>query len=107
MNIKIYYNFFLIAVSLLIATIFSINILPHEDAAILFRYSENLSNTGIISYNPNGVPTEGATDFLWMVIIAILHKFGVDSYFSAITLNLFSLIIISNIITNHYKLNIS
>jgi hypothetical protein len=107
MNIKIYYNIFLIGLSLLIATIFSVNILPHEDAAILFRYSENLSNTGIISYNPNGVPTEGATDFLWMVIIAILHKFGVDSYFSAITLNLFSLIIISNIITNHYKLNIS
>lgn len=105
MNSKIYYNLFLIILSLLIATIFSINILPHEDAAILFRYSENLSNTGIISYNPNDVPTEGATDFLWMLIIAILYKFGINSYFSAIILNLLSLIFISNIITNRYKLN--
>ena len=104
MNSKIYYNIFLIIIALVIATIISVNILPHEDAAILFRYSENLSTTGIISYNLFGPPTEGATDFLWMLIIALFHKFGIESYFSAIILNLISLIIISNIIVNNFKL---
>ena len=70
-----------------------------------FDILKTLSNTGVISYNLNEQPTEGATDFLWMVILAILNKLGLDTYFSAIVLNF--LVIISNIITNHYKLNIS
>ena len=45
------------------------NFLPAEDASILFRYSENLIDTGVISYNANGSPTEGATDFLWMIFL--------------------------------------
>ena len=39
--------------------------IPYEDASILFSYAENLANTGIISYFPNGSPAEGATDFLF------------------------------------------
>jgi len=36
---------------------------PDEDALILFRYAENLAEHGIVSYNPGGAPSEGATDF--------------------------------------------
>ena len=71
----------------------------------LFRYSENFSSTGVISYNLNEQPTEGATDFLWMVILAILNKLGLDTYFSAIVLNFLALITTSNIITERFKLN--
>ena len=102
---KIYYNFFLILLTFTTALILNTYVLPHEDAAILFRYSENFSSTGVISYNLNEQPTEGATDFLWMVILAILNKLGLDTYFSAIVLNFLALITTSNIITERFKLN--
>ena len=102
---KIYYNFFLILLTFTTALRLNTYVLPHEDAAILFRYSENFSSTGVISYNLNEQPTEGATDFLWMVILAILNKLGLDTYFSAIVLNFLALITTSNIITERFKLN--
>ena len=37
--------------SLILAFYLEANFLPSEDASILFRYSENLIDTGIISYN--------------------------------------------------------
>lgn len=60
---------------------------PHEDAYILFLYSENLSETGRISYFAGGAPAEGATDFLWMVLIAALHSIGIPSGLAAVVLN--------------------
>lgn len=63
------------------------NILPAEDAAILYNYSENLAATGIISYSPNGPIEEGATDFLWMITLSVLHIFGLDVFDSALILN--------------------
>jgi hypothetical protein len=44
---------------------------PAEDAVILHQYSRNLAKTGVISYIPGGAPAEGATDFLWMLYIAL------------------------------------
>ncbi|MBK8673558.1 MAG: hypothetical protein IPN93_11495 [Bacteroidetes bacterium] len=63
--------------------------IPYEDASILFSYAENLANTGIISYFPNGSPAEGATDFLFMIMISILFKLGIPTYFGTILLNFF------------------
>ena len=52
---------------------------PSEDALILYRYSEIFSLTNHISFNLNDIPTEGATDFLWMLIIGIFLKiFPID-----------------------------
>ena len=61
-HINIYLSLFSIIVSYIVSSYF----LPNEDAAILFRYSENLANSGIISYNLYAQPTEGATDFLFI-----------------------------------------
>lgn len=44
--------------------------IPDEDALILFIYSRNLAHTGAITYITYGPHAEGATDFLWMVLIA-------------------------------------
>ena len=57
-------NSILVVTVLIISLFFSNYFLPSEDAAILFRYSENLSSTGSISYNLNGIRSEGATDFM-------------------------------------------
>ena len=78
---------------------------PNEDASILFSYSKNLVETGIISYFPGGEPTEGATDFLWMLLLSLFYYFGFDIYFSALLINFFSLIVIFNYLKNKFNLS--
>ena len=60
---------------------------PAEDAVILYEYSKTLAETGIISYGRFGAPIEGATDFLWMIIIAIFSYAGLEEFYSASILN--------------------
>lgn len=78
---------------------------PAEDASILYSYSENFADTGVISYFPGGEPTEGATDFLWMILLSMCYFFGLNTYFSAIFINLCSLLIITKTIQKHFKLS--
>ncbi len=60
---------------------------PHEDAYILFRYVNNLVTGEGISFNRGGPPTEGATDFLWMLLLSGLVRLGVDVARAAVLLN--------------------
>ena len=91
-------------ISLLISFFFYKIFLPAEDATILYRYSENLAETGVISYNFNGSPTEGATDFLWMILLSVFYFIGFDTYFASILINLISLYFIIKLIENFYSL---
>ena len=61
--------------------------IPDEDAAILYSYSRNLADTGVISYFPGGERVEGATDFGWMLSIAFLQKVGLSNHASSGLLN--------------------
>ncbi len=85
------YNIYLSTLSAFIFSCIGLYILlnghPHEDAYILYIYSENLSETGVISYYQGGEPAEGATDFLWMSIIAALNFAGINTAVSALALN--------------------
>jgi hypothetical protein len=60
---------------------------PHEDAYILFKYSENWAAGNGITYNAGGDPVEGATDFLWMAAIALFNNIGFSSGFASGLLN--------------------
>jgi len=60
---------------------------PGEDAAILYSYSENLAATGAISFYPGGPPAEGATDFLWMVMLSGAARLGLDVHLAATLLS--------------------
>jgi hypothetical protein len=60
---------------------------PHEDAYILYVYSEQLADTGVINYFDGGPPAEGATDFLWMVMLATLYLLGIPTAVGALILN--------------------
>lgn len=68
-------------------------IYPAEDAAILYQFSENFANSGIISYNLNGERSEGATDFLWMIILSFLYYIGFDTFISANFISFISLLL--------------
>lgn len=69
-----------------------LNIYPAEDATILFQYSENLAQTGAITYNKNDVHAEGATDFLWMVLLGFMHFVGFNTYIASTILSMLALI---------------
>lgn len=60
---------------------------PHEDAYILFRYAEHTAEGHGIVYNPMGPPAEGATDFLWMLMLSLGVRLGVDVALAALVCN--------------------
>jgi hypothetical protein len=47
-----------------------------EDAAPLLRYAANLAAGHGIVWNIGEAPVDGATDFLCMVLVALIHKLG-------------------------------
>lgn len=61
---------------------------PHEDAYILFIYSESLADFGKISFYDAGPNAEGATDFLWMALIALQNYLGIPSFVASSLLNM-------------------
>lgn len=64
---------------------------PHEDAYILFTYVENLVGGHGIAYYPGGPPAEGATDFLWLLLLAMLRGLGLDTALAAGAVNAVSI----------------
>ncbi len=75
------------ALALFFYVLLPLQVAPGEDAVILYLYSENLARTGVISYSAGGAPIEGATDFLWMVVLAGLHRIGLPTYLAATVLS--------------------
>ncbi|MBO1924388.1 hypothetical protein [Thiomicrorhabdus sp. 6S3-12] len=71
----------------------------HEDAYILFIYVENFVNGNGITYFPGAPPIEGATDFLWMILISILVFLGIDSGTAVLILNSVGVFIVSLLIS--------
>jgi hypothetical protein len=67
---------------------------PAEDAVILYEYSKTLAETGVISYGNNGHPIEGATDFLWMLIISLFSFIGIDEFLASLILTSSALVYI-------------
>lgn len=59
----------------------------HEDAYILFSYVENILNSQGIAYYPGGPRAEGATDFLWMMLLVALGTLGLEVGTASVLLN--------------------
>jgi arabinofuranosyltransferase len=51
---------------------------PYEDAAMLMRYSKHLAEGRGIVWNIGEAPLDGATDFLFMVLLAGLKRAGLS-----------------------------
>ncbi|MGE5127114.1 MAG: hypothetical protein ACM3PV_12550 [Betaproteobacteria bacterium] len=50
---------------------------PEEDAAMLLRYAQHLAGGEGIVWNLGERPVDGATDFLFMLLVAALHRMRV------------------------------
>jgi hypothetical protein len=60
---------------------------PAEDAYILYRYAENLAAGHGIAFNAGGPRAEGATDFLWLLLLAAPVRLGADVALAALAWN--------------------
>ena len=71
----------------LFSIIFSFNSFPQEDALIIYRYVNNLAETGEIVFNIGGSHTEGATDFFWLIYLGFFKFIGFDPFLISIITN--------------------
>jgi arabinofuranosyltransferase len=62
------------ATALFVAGHLSLPLSPMEDASMLLRYSQNLARGHGIVWNVGEHPVEGATDFLYMVLIGVVSR---------------------------------
>ncbi|WP_232547331.1 hypothetical protein [Propioniciclava soli] len=62
---------------------------PYEDAAMLFRYADNLASGGGLAWNAGESPavTDGATDLGFVLVLAALVWLGVQVQVAALALN--------------------
>ena len=60
---------------------------PAEDATILFQYSDNWAATKQITYYAGGPRVEGATDFLWMAVLAAFRMLHVAPFWATAAIN--------------------
>jgi arabinofuranosyltransferase len=51
---------------------------PHEDAAILMRYADHFAHGHGVVWNIGEKPVDGATDFLFMVVLGLFVKAGLS-----------------------------
>ena len=79
---------------------------PQEDAKILFEYANNLATRGLITYSQFSYPIEGATDFLWMVLISIFSKFNFDEYIAALIITTLSITFFLRNFSSNYEKSI-
>ncbi len=65
---------------------------PYEDAAMLLRYSQNLADGHGLVYNVGSHPVDGATDFLFTVLVAALNVVGFSVLTAARILDVIGLV---------------
>jgi arabinofuranosyltransferase len=66
----------LLGLSGVVATTVRFSLSPFEDAAILMRYAQNLADGHGLVWNVGEAPVDGATDFLFTVVVAGLTALG-------------------------------
>jgi arabinofuranosyltransferase len=66
---------------------------PAEDAAMLLRYAENVAAGNGIVWNVGEPPLDGATDFLFLLGVAGLHRLGLTVEAAARALGLLALVL--------------
>ncbi len=65
-----------------------------DDAFISFRYAHNLANGDGLVWNPGGEHTQGYTNFLFVILIALAIKGGIAPILAAYALNTLGLLLI-------------
>ena len=64
-----------------------------DDAFITFRYAENLADGHGFVFNRGGQAVEGYSNFLWLLILALLYKIGLPTYLCAKIIGIITVLI--------------
>lgn len=95
-----------IPTAVFIALALTLRIDPAEDAHIMFRYAQNLSSGYGLVWNVGEDPVEGATEFLWTLIVAGGITFGIDAglfaQFTACGFAIATLVLMQTILLRFY-----
>jgi hypothetical protein len=75
--------FFIAAIILFLAFVIIFWNYSIDDAFVTFRYAENLAAGHGLTFNPGDKPVEGYSNFLWLIILAVLHLLGLSTYMAA------------------------
>ncbi|MDW8298294.1 MAG: hypothetical protein RML95_03050 [Anaerolineae bacterium] len=67
----------------------------YDDAYISYRYAVNLANGHGLVWNVGDAPTQGYTNFLFVVLIALGVRLGIEAVYTAHLLNALGLALIS------------
>lgn len=87
-----------VVLALYILSEFDFSCRPLEDAAILLRYSKNVADGHGVVWNIGESPVEGATDFLFMILLAGLHTTGLTLEAAAVSVGLLSHLILAIVV---------
>ncbi|NOY06202.1 MAG: hypothetical protein GXO82_06165, partial [Chlorobi bacterium] len=68
----------LLPLAVLVIVAGNLEIDPAEDAHIMFRYAHNLAGGYGLAWNPGDAPVEGATEFLWTLLLTGGVILGID-----------------------------
>jgi hypothetical protein len=109
LSIKAENRFVLLPIVFILFLLFYLSyryVVPTEDSVILYDYARNLVTRGLITYSDATFPIEGATDFLWMLLIALFKFVGINEFASVQILNfcatLFILYLTSKLGVNNF-----
>jgi hypothetical protein len=67
----------MVGLAVYVRTAVNLGTRPEEDAAMLLRYARHLAAGRGIVWNVGEPPVDGATDFLFLLAVALLHRLGV------------------------------
>ena len=64
------------AITVFLGTAFLLAPFIPDDSYISFRYAQNLANGSGLTFNPGEPPVEAYSNFLWIILCALVSKFG-------------------------------
>lgn len=64
-----------------------------DDTCVYFNYAKNMIDGNLFSYDARGIPSEGFTSLIFLLLIIPFEFFKINPLFSAITINVIALAI--------------
>jgi hypothetical protein len=74
-----------------------------DDAFITFRYAEHFADGHGLVFNIDDQPVEGYSNLLWLLILALIYKIGLPTYFMAKLLGILSFLLSGLLLYRYFK----
>ncbi|NJN67663.1 MAG: hypothetical protein HC884_13600 [Chloroflexaceae bacterium] len=72
----------------------SLPVVYNDDTCVYFTYARNLVAGNWFAYDPRGIPSEGFTSLLFLLLLVPFEALGMNTMFAAVLLNIIGLLFI-------------